>query len=82
MKSFIFLFLFILSPVALFSQNATKQDIKMLIEQMREEHRILREDMNKRFEMMDRKIEILRDDMNKRFEIMAEQKSYSKGRYE
>ena len=67
MKSFIFLF-FISFPFSVFSQAATKQDIKMLVEQMREDHRILREDINKRFEQVDKRFEQMQENMNKRFE--------------
>ena len=81
MKSFIFLF-FISFPFSVFSQAATKQDIKMLVEQMREDHRILREEMNKRFEQMqknmdkrfeqiDKRFEQMQENMNKRFELMT-----------
>ena len=74
MKSFIFLF-FISFPFSIFSQAATKQDIKMLVEQMREDHRILREEMNKRFEQMqknmDKRFEQMQENMNKRFELMT-----------
>ena len=84
MKSFIFL-LFISFPFSVFSQAATKQDIKMLVEQIREDHRILREDINKRFEQVDKRFEQIdkrfeqvdkrfeqmQENMNKRFELMT-----------
>ena len=46
---------FFLTLTSLFAQNtpATKGDIKMILEQMREDNRILREDMNKRFEQVE-----------------------------
>ena len=81
MKNFFFSFFLLFFSV--FAQTATKQDIRLLREDIREQNRILREDMNKqikilredmnkRFEMMDRKVEILREDMSKQIEILRE----------
>ena len=79
MKNLFILLLFISSTHIFSNSNvATKEDIKMLIEQMREEHKIMREehktmreetnrrfeDINKRFEDTNRRF----DDINKRFD--------------
>ena len=64
MKVIFVLFLLTLNTNVFSNSNlATKDDIKMLIEQMKEEHRTMREDTNKRFEMM-------QHNMDKRFEDM------------
>ena len=71
MKILAFLTLF-LTFTSLFAQNtpATKDDIKMILEQMREDNRILREDMNKRFEQVDKRFEMMQHNMDKQFEMM------------
>ena len=48
-----------------YSNIATKDDIKMLLEFMNKRF----EDMNKRFEDMNKRFEELREDMNKRFDF-------------
>ena len=77
MNKLLFFSLIFCFNISLFSEPATKADIRLIIEQTREEHRVLREDMNKRFEQVDkrfeqvdRQIEFLRADMNSRFEIL------------
>ena len=78
MKVLFILLLFTLNTQIFSNSNlATKDDIKMLIEQMKEEHKIMREehktmreDSNKRFEMMQHQMDKRFEDMNKRFEDM------------
>ena len=58
MKNLLILLLFISSTHIFSNSNvATKDDIKMLIEQMREEHKIMREEHR-----------IMREETNRRFE--------------
>ena len=67
MRVILVLFLLTLNTHIFSNSNlATKDDIKMLIEQMREEHKIMREETNKRFEMM-------QHNMDKQFEMMQRQ---------
>ena len=67
MRVILVLFLLTLNTHIFSNSNvATKDDIKMLIEQMREEHKIMREETNRRFEDMNRRFE----DMNRRFDDM------------
>ena len=69
MKNLLILLLFISSTHIFSNSNvATKDDIKMLIEQMREEHKIMREETNRRFEETNRRFE----DTNKRLDIMQQ----------
>ena len=69
MKNSLILLLFISSTHIFSNSNvATKDDIKILIEQMREEHKIMREETNRRFEETNRRFE----DTNKRLDIMQQ----------
>ena len=83
MKKFCLISFFLFGTISVLSQPATKEDIKLLIEQMREDNRILREDMNKRFEQVDRRfeqvdkqIQVLREDINKQIETLREDTNY------
>jgi hypothetical protein len=56
-----------------YSNIATKDDIKMLLEFMNKRFEDVNkrfEDMNKRFEDMNKRFEELREDMNKRFDFL------------
>ena len=68
----LFILLFFISSTGLFSNSnvATKEDIKMLIEQMREEHKIMREETNRRLDMMQQNMDKRFEDMNRRFDDM------------
>ena len=68
----LFILLFFISSTCLFSNSnvATKEDIKMLIEQMREEHKVMREETNRRLDMMQQNMDKRFEDMNRRFDDM------------
>ena len=66
----LFILLFFISSTVLFSNSnvATKEDIKMLIEQMREEHRIMREEHKVMREETNRRLDMMQQNMDKRFD--------------
>ena len=63
---YILVFIVILTSSNIFAAPATKDDIKMLIQQMDKRF----EDVDKRFEMMQHQMDKRFEDMNKRFEDM------------
>ena len=78
MKKFCLISSFFVLDNFCFFATCHKRRYKLLIEQIREDNRILREDMNKRFEQIDKRfeqvdkrIETLREDMNFRFQILS-----------
>ena len=69
---YILIFILILTSSNIFAAPATKDDIKMLIQQMDKRF----EDVDKRFEDVNRRFEDVNrrfEDMNKRFEMMQHQ---------
>ena len=73
MKNLLILLLFISSTHIFSNSNvATKDDIKILIEQMREEHKIMREETNRRFEDTNKRLDIMQQNTNKRLDIMQQ----------